>query len=403
MQRNSESEIIQTMQDADIQAVSIASGNSKENVASIPYGEKQERFGVASLSKPVFVYLVLKLINAGFLNLDTNLNAAKYENQHKNIWTFAEFCQKEGVNWIDSEENRQRANQFTPHLILSHQTGLPINTPDPFILDFEPAQGYAYSRWGLKYMQQWIEEKTGRKLEDLAQEYVFRPAGMTHSSFNNPVANAANSLFTTTEDYARFCLHWMNDTDPLAQAAFESKVSLTNDPWAIRDKVSRDTLEHLSWGYGWGLEVDDSGRRFAFHTGDMCEWRSGVRLDLENKSVTVLFTKSKSENGHVLQEQVFGRSHALDFFFDKFKFARNPAELEVDWKTKASYGIRKCTIFSTAMIASNLGVTAGGLASAMMCDPEPDKDRVTVQKTGSDGFDHQERESDINRDVIKPK
>jgi hypothetical protein len=290
------------------------------------------------------------------LALDTPLDTAtKFDeqiDQDKKILTFADFCKTAGINLVDSQENRERAKLFTPEMILSHQTGLPIvynNTPDPkygnkpapIKFDFEPGEGYGYSGLHLMYLQQWIEEKTGRKLQDLAKEYVFDPAGMTNSSFNNPEANAANSLYTTAEDYARFCIHWMQDQDPLVQDAFTTKVSLTNDPWAVRECVSPTALEHLAGGYGWGLEKNDAGDVIgAFHTGDMGPWRAGVQLDLIKKNVTVFFTKSTYENGHVLQEQVFGRSYALDYFFDKYKFARNPDELQSDWREKQHNGIR---------------------------------------------------------------
>lgn len=350
MHRIDEHQIRKSMQEAEIQSVSIASGNHRDNITPLPLGEHLEQFGAASLSKPVFTYLVLKLINIGILELETPLDEAK-END-KEILSFADFCSSNGINFTDTKENRDRVKLFTPAMILSHQTGLPIvynNTPDPLYnnkpapirFDFEPGNGYGYSGLHLTYLQQWIEEKTGRKLQELAKEYVFDPAGMTNSNFNTPAANAANSLYTTAADYARFCIHWMQDNDPIVQDAFTAKVSLTNDPWAVRERVSQTALEHLAWGYGWGLEKNDAGDVIgAFHTGDMGPWRAGVKLDLTSKSATVMLTKSTYENGHVLQEQVFGKSHALDYFFDKYKFARDPAELKSNWRENRSYGIR---------------------------------------------------------------
>jgi hypothetical protein len=83
----------------------------------------------------------------------------------------------------------------------------------------------------------------------------------------------------------------------------------------------------------------------------MNEWRNSVRLDLENKSVTVLLTKSPIQfgHGHLLQDPVFGQSYALEYFFDKFKFARTVAELNDDWKDakKPYFGIRKKSIEHT--------------------------------------------------------
>ncbi len=357
MHRIDESEIEKNMQAAEIQSVSIAFGASKESISVMALGDSQKQYGAASLSKPVFTYLVLKLISDGIINLDTQLNAETKSTEQENpILTFSQFCLKNGINFIDSEENNGRVNQFTPAMILSHQTGLPIgynDSPDPkyegkpapLKFDFEPGEGYGYSGLHLMYLQQWIEEKTGKKLEELAQEYIFdkTKADMPNSTFiSSKGQNAANSLHTTAEDYVRFCVYWMKDPDTIVQRAFTIQVMLIDDPWAVREKVSSDTLSHLAWGYGWGLETNDKGDVIvAFHTGDMNEWRSGVKLDLVAKQATVLFTKSTHENGHVLQEQVFGQSHALNYFFDKFKFARSPEELRNDWREKRSFGIRK--------------------------------------------------------------
>ena len=352
MQRVEEhqSEIKKTMKDGEIQDVSIASGTSNKNIETLYIPNKNEGnnvYGAASLSKPVFSYLVLKLIgsydNDGYRDFsldETNLNK---------IYPFKDFCEKHGIKWEDTKQNRDRVNQFTPAMALSHQTGLPIGynpNSGPLKFDFEPGQGYAYSGWHLMYLQDCIEKKFGKKLEELARTFVFDPADMSKkTTFYSPdgkPANAANSLHTTAEDYARFCIHMMNDPDPNVQKAFTSQVSLTKDPWAIHERVSTNTLERLAWGFGWGLEKNDRGEVIgAFHTGDMNEWRSGVKLDLVAKSATVLFTKSTYQNGHLLQEKIFGNSPALDYFFDKFKFARNIEELKSDWRVNRSYGLRK--------------------------------------------------------------
>jgi hypothetical protein len=137
----------------------------------------------------------------------------------------------------------------------------------------------------------------------------------------------------------------MQDSDPIVQEAFTSKVSMLNDQWALNEKIPTNTLSHLAWGYGWGLELNDAGDVVgAFHTGDMCEWRAGVKLNLIEKTVTVFFSKSTFENGHLLQDEILGRSYALDYFFDKFKFARTTSELKSDWREVPSYGARSETV-----------------------------------------------------------
>jgi CubicO group peptidase (beta-lactamase class C family) len=423
MQRINTKKIKKNMSEAEIQIVSIASGSSKENIASMQIANgpseknnvltSQTIFGAASLSKPVFTYLVLKLVGSNGFNLDTKLNEEL---------PFKAFCEEHNIIW--DEKNNNRAALFTPDMILSHQTGLPIgyNRKHGILqFEFEPGQGYGYSGIHFMYLQSCIEKKFGRSLEELAKQHVFDPAGMSHSSFylpyklcslsettrepgkiyfnatkkglvyevltrdnNQPwrntipwhelpkdfprnssdiiqsknvclstillhaskthvtISNAANSLHTTAEDYARFCIHWMQDKVPLVQNAFTNKVSLTKDQWAVRENIKPNVLEHLAGGYSWLLEKNDAGKIIsASHTGDMNEWRAGVKLDLVAESVTVFFSKSKFGNGHVLQEQIFGQSYALEFFFEKYKFARSAEELKGDWKENFSYGARK--------------------------------------------------------------
>lgn len=415
--------IEQTMQAADIQAVTISSGSNKDAIVteqrqvtadgSITNTPIDVRFGAASLSKPVFVYLVLNLVGINHFSLDKiKLN---------DIFPFEKFCEENDIQWDASAENKARIALFTPAMALSHMTGLPIgyNKNNGAIkFDFDPGQGFAYSGIALMYLQKCIEKYFNASLESLAKKNVFDPVGMKDSSFypkydlgliadrerkNGKIyleattaglqyqiigsdgklekniipwhklpinfsknaekiiqgkqeylsalldqmseaghilkANAANSLQTTGNDYVRFCLHWMNNKNDVVQEAFKSKVTMTNDPWAVQANVPGNVLKQLGCGYGWMLEMDAKGKvTSAFHTGDMDEWRSGVKLDFNSRTATVLFTKSKYGNGHLLQEDVFGKSKGLDCFFQKFVFARNINELRPDWRTNPSWG-----------------------------------------------------------------
>ncbi|MBA3662362.1 MAG: beta-lactamase family protein [Gammaproteobacteria bacterium] len=397
-----ESKIRKVMQDGEIQSVSIAAGTDLNHITAIEINnddaEKTEQvlanaiYGAASLTKPVFTYLALTLIGQENFQLNTQLHE---------ILPFRDFCNKFKIIWDDTKENQARVQQFNPDMILSHQTGLPIGynpASGPLKFDFEPGEGFGYSGLHMMYLQECLEIKFKLPLEALAEQYVFRLAGMTHTSFNNPIANAANSLHTTAEDYVRFCLHWMHDQNPNVQAAFKSKVSMRDDPWAVREEIPLNTLNHLDWGYGWGLEKNDEGDIIsAFHTGDMGEWRAGVKLDLNDKSVKVFFSRSNFENGHLLQDQILGRSYALDYFFDKFKFARTPDELKEDWRVNPSFGIRKYwDITDDQMARSSFGQgsnTAKTLAEG----------QTTTAKLLSGAIKHQATSSSKQETIPKKK
>jgi len=48
---------------------------------------------------------------------------------------------------------------------------------------FNPGEKYAYSGEGMKLLQLVIEEITGKNVEELAIEKVFKPIGMTRSGY----------------------------------------------------------------------------------------------------------------------------------------------------------------------------------------------------------------------------
>jgi len=369
---------IQTvMNEAAIPGVSIASVYKKEapsttvleiTDAKSPASEEitpETVFGAASLSKPVFAYLVLKLIeknqseqakpslgkftmpeSSGLTDFDLDTPLVKIISMKK--------LDMDGL--ILDESELPKAEKLTARMILSHMTGLPIghNPQDGALkFQFEPNTGYGYSGIGFIYLQKVIEQLTGSNLETLAKENVFQK--MPHSTFcadpSKPLETcAANSLHTTATDYAIFFQNWMNDPSPALQEAFIPQVILTSDKMKIGEKVPEDVLKHVAWGLGVGLQLDDQGKAIsAYHSGDMNKWRAWVGINLEDKSAIVYL--SNSHNGHILANQIIRPTikldHAANYFFKRYGFASNLAGLRSDWQTNPSWGLAKPKIEMT--------------------------------------------------------
>jgi CubicO group peptidase (beta-lactamase class C family) len=119
-------------------------------------------FEVASNSKVVTAYIALRLVDQGKLSLDEPLNAYLPE------------------PWLPPSEYR---DTITLRHVLSHSSGLGQIGRESL---FAPGRGYYYSASGLHYLQAVIEQVTGQSLEDIAQEMVFVPLGMSSSRFVNP-------------------------------------------------------------------------------------------------------------------------------------------------------------------------------------------------------------------------
>src|SRR5215204_167580 len=218
------------MKAADIPGVSIALVREGKPVWTHGFGVKNSEtkeavteetvFEAASLSKPVFAYAVLKLVDAGKLDLDAPLN--KYL-----------------PGSYDVAPDDARVNQITARRVLTHTTGFP-NWRQPrgakiLPLYFAPGERFSYSGEGFVYLSKVVEQITGMKFDDFMRETVFKPLGMTSSSFTwqerykqlkafnhnllgNPSGqgegvnpNAAGSL-QTTADYAKFVAAVLNGT-----------------------------------------------------------------------------------------------------------------------------------------------------------------------------------------------
>jgi CubicO group peptidase (beta-lactamase class C family) len=121
-------------------------------------------FEAASLSKPVFAYGVLELVDQGKLDLDTPLS---------------EYLPKAFI------EGDARLDKITARYVLSHRTGFKNWRGDgnPLSIYFTPGERFSYSGEGFVYLQKVVEQITGKPLNDYMTEAVFRPPGMNSSSY----------------------------------------------------------------------------------------------------------------------------------------------------------------------------------------------------------------------------
>ncbi|KTD42248.1 serine hydrolase [Legionella parisiensis] len=160
---NTESEVEWIRKKANIEQVSVATviGNGTPVIHGYGDVNKNTVFGAASLSKPVFTYLVLKLAEDEKISLDMK--------RLNDLLPFKDFCQQHGFKWKEGEEITEediaRINALTPAMILAHKTGFDLNRKDEVNHQFEPGQEYyRYSGFPLFYLQKVIERLHEPKL-----------------------------------------------------------------------------------------------------------------------------------------------------------------------------------------------------------------------------------------------
>lgn len=303
----------------------------------------------ASLSKPVFAYLVLTLIEANKTNsVEPGLGKFNTEfDLEKPLYTL--FKGDDGHTIADADnpflkkfhsDHQENAKKITAKMVLSHTTGLHIIGEEPYKFQFDPGTKYAYSGIGIGCLEETIKELTGVNLETLAKQHIFEPLNMTHSTYGpNPVA--ANSLITTAEEYAHFIREWINDNTlnyafnpvPPADSMENDFFPQSEDNPAEAIEVTIEGRRHVAWGMGIGLVKNEQGEVIgAFGTGDMGQARAGfgATIDPQNKRCTEVSTYlANSHNGHILAEKVLPKicEPALNNF-RIYGFAQNVEQLD---------------------------------------------------------------------------
>lgn len=240
----------------------------------------------ASLSKPVFSYLVMRLVDEGVLGLDAPLTA---------------LVQPPFTTWpaYASLAGDPRHTRLTPAILLSHASGF-VNWRRPrdtgtLSIGFEPGSQFSYSGEGYYLLQAALEKKTGLGLGELARTKVFEPLGMANSSFlweprfdgrlavdmasdlgplirrTRTSPNAAGSLLTNAVDYAALVVAAMEGrglTPATAQAWKTPRLRVTGR--ALHDltppAASANDAIQLSWTPGWGWFRSPAGPAL-FHLG----------------------------------------------------------------------------------------------------------------------------------------
>ena len=253
-------------------------------------------FEAASLSKPVFAWLVVALADEGVVDLDRPL---------VETFDYARLPDKAAYA------------QLTPRMILTHRTGLP-NWVDERTDFFErtapvpfgtlPGAAYSYSGEAFQLLQAYVEDATGQTLQDLFRE---RLGGvMPRSTFARPLPDgvapsrgygaasdpatgrdmdnvgdrgaAAYSLATTAGDYAAFLSHVCRgeDLSPEAHAEMlrpQSPVPEGEAPYPT------------SYGLGWTVS-DLGAETFVGHGGNNGAYKAFAGFVRESGDGLVVLT-----------------------------------------------------------------------------------------------------------------
>ena len=210
-------------------------------------------FEAASLSKPVFAYGLLRLVDRGGFDLDRPLSE------------YVEMSQF---------GDDPRMDAITGRMILTHTSGISgFAEGGKVTMGFDPGARFRYFGDAWLPLQRAVEAATGEPVHEFLAREVLEPFGMVHSSFvwddldgdfatpHNELGNLmekrtfaeahiAATLHTTASDYARF----------LAAAMTGAGLSPESARAFLTPQV--EVAPGVTWGLGVGLQDDTRGRAF---------------------------------------------------------------------------------------------------------------------------------------------
>ncbi|MCQ8186477.1 serine hydrolase domain-containing protein [Parvularcula maris] len=235
-------------------------------------------FEAASLTKPLFAYLVLQLADEGVIDLDQPLPPFP----------------------APRVEDREAFAKVTPRMILTHRTGMPNwagdsqdeDRTDAISFESEPGEAYSYSGEAFEILRAYVEAKSGRTFQELFEDRL--GAAMPNSSVDGTLRGQATSsrgyvsasdgsssrslyltphrtgaawgLVTTAGDYARF-LDEVCRGEGLSEA-------MQADMLRPQAPLPQGMMPGpASYGLGWVM-LQLGPDEIAMHTGNNDEYRS---------------------------------------------------------------------------------------------------------------------------------
>jgi CubicO group peptidase (beta-lactamase class C family) len=259
----------------------------------------QTLFQAASVSKPIFAYFVMKMVEEGVLDLDTPLY--RY------------------LPYPDIEDD-PRYKLITARMALCHTTGFPNWRPNyqgKLDIKFTPGTKFSYSGEGYMYLAKVIAHLTNCNLSNLDsvfQHEVSKPLNLKHAYFgmNDYVAkhlakghdgnkivydknfdiinfNSAGGLYTEAMSFANFLIAIMEDEGLKKESIDEMLKKQVQVP----DDDNLRKYGVTEWSLGFERKPSIYGMNIA-HGGNNWGFSSSFLVNKEKKFGYVFFTNSNS-------------------------------------------------------------------------------------------------------------
>lgn len=285
-------------------AASIAVVNDRELAWARGFGERatEEKVGAdtpfqcGSISKPVFALAVMKLVEAGTVDLNTDVNdyLASWRVPANDGWqpriTLRQLLSHTAGTTVHGFPGYPASGPWptVPQIL----QGVPPANNQAITVDILPGTQFRYSGGGTTIAQQVVVDVTGKPFPELMRELILEPLGMTDSRYEQPspadftrrVARsypwngtetpggyhvypemAAAGLWTTAADLARLGVEMMR-----ALRGDSSRLGLAQETVSsmLRPQLPNQEIGQEFVGLGWFCYGKDETFRFGHNGGN---------------------------------------------------------------------------------------------------------------------------------------
>lgn len=273
---------------------------------------KQTLFEAASLSKPLFAYFIMKMVEKGFLDLD------------KPIYPYLKaIFPKNAI----AEESFDAYKTLTPRIILSHRSGIPNWVRDqPISIAFTPGTDFSYSGEAYQHLGAAFGTKLGigwgSTLDSLFLKEAASPINMVHSFYTwnetlgkhkayghvegkvNPEVHKDKnvgpgySLKSEARDYALFLIEMMDPKN--IKVATRDEMLKEHHHFKPDSNLFKETGQ-TGWGLGFAQKPTPNGMMH-LHTGNNTDFQAYTMFVPDQKYGFVMF--GNSDNLFPLLERI---------------------------------------------------------------------------------------------------
>lgn len=274
-------------------------------------------FQASSIAKMATAIGALRLVGEGKLSLDDDVNG------QLKAWRVppSAFTLKASVTLrrLLSHSAGTSVHGFSGYAVgtrlpttIEMLNGATPATNAPVVVEATPGSRWRYSGGGYLIVQQLMAEATGHPFGEAMAELVLKPAGMSASTFEQPLAQArqASAASGHNADGTRITGRWMvfpeqaagglwSTPSDLARLAIALRKAIDGESQAIlTTPLAREMVKRQSddWGLGVNLGGEGGEPRFA-HTGNNPGYQAVLIYSTRTKSGVAVMTNGNNQSG----------------------------------------------------------------------------------------------------------